>query len=102
LDEQLAPHKDQWTFLSSIRKLSRGEVEEIVRHAEAKGHVVGVRFAPDEEDADSPWTMPPSRRRAKASIIGSLPENLELVLGNEIFIAKDVLSPPLRNRLIRL
>jgi superfamily II DNA or RNA helicase/very-short-patch-repair endonuclease len=103
LDEQLAPHEDQWIFLSSIRRMSRNEVQEIVHHAEAKGHVVGVRFAPDdEEDVASPWTMPPSRRHAKASIAGPLPECLELVLGNEIFIAKDVLSPQLRNRLIRL
>ena len=31
-----------------------------------------------------------------------MPENLELVLANEIFIAKETLSPQLRNRLIRL
>ena len=31
-----------------------------------------------------------------------MPENLELVLGNEIFIAKEAVSPQLRNRLIRL
>jgi superfamily II DNA or RNA helicase len=103
LSEQLTPYEDQWTFLSSIRRISRNEVQEIIRLAETKGHVVGVRFVPDdEEDAVSPWTMPPSRRLAKAPVTGPLPEKLELVLGNEIFIAKDVLSPPLRNRLIRL
>jgi len=101
LDEQLAAHEDQWSFLSSIRRISRHEVEEIVRHAEAKGHVVGVRFAPDDEqDAARPWTW--SRHPEQAPLLGPLPENLELVLGSEIFIAKDMLSPPLRNRLIRL
>jgi superfamily II DNA or RNA helicase/very-short-patch-repair endonuclease len=90
-------------FLSSIGRMSRREVEEIVHHAEAKGHVVGVRFAlNDEEDAASPWVMPSSRCRTGVPIVSPLPESLELVLGNEIFIAKEVLSPPLRNRLIRL
>ncbi len=35
-------------------------------------------------------------------IAGDLPRSIELVLGNEIYIAKDGLSPWLRNQLIRL
>lgn len=101
LDEQLAPHEDQWSFLSAVPRMSRHEVEEIVRNAEAKGHVVGVRFArEEEEDAARPWTW--SRRSKRARIAGPLPKKLELVLGNEIFIAKDAVSPPLRNQLVRL
>src|SRR5215510_8220915 len=42
LNEQLVPHEDQWKFLSSVRRMSWAEVEEIVRQAETKGHVVGV------------------------------------------------------------
>ncbi|MDP9175729.1 MAG: DEAD/DEAH box helicase family protein [Planctomycetota bacterium] len=104
LDDQFLPFLDQWSFLSSIRKLSRNEVEAVVRIAEAKGHVVGVQFAPDgeEENDSAPWTAPPSRRRRDTEIMGPLPEKLELILGNEIYIAKDLLSPALRNRLIRL
>jgi superfamily II DNA or RNA helicase/very-short-patch-repair endonuclease len=104
LDEELNPHDDQWKFLSSIRRMPRLEVEEIVGRAEVKGHVVGVRFVEQGEDGadDSLWTAPWSRRRAEAPIIGSLPGTVELVLGNEIFIAKETLSPQLRNHLIRL
>src|SRR5215475_5673046 len=104
LNEELDPHEDQWKFLSSIRRMTRQEVEERVRRAEVKGHVVGVRFVEQGEDGgdESPWTAPWSRGRAEAPIIGPLPENLELVLGNEIFVAKETLSPQFRNRLIRL
>ena len=35
-------------------------------------------------------------------IIGELPRALELILGNEIYIAKDGLAPGLRNRLLRV
>jgi len=43
LDERFAPVADQWEFLSAIRRITRREVEEMVRSAEAKGRVVGVR-----------------------------------------------------------
>ena len=103
LDERFAPFPDQWEFLSSIRKISRREVEEIVRLAEAKGRVIGVRLAPEgDEDEAAPWLTPPSRRRKDAPILGPLPKTLELTLGNEVYIPKEVLPPALRNRLIRL
>ena len=54
MDERFRPYPDQWEFLSSIRRITRREVEEIVRLAEAKGKVIGVRLAPaDAVNADS-------------------------------------------------
>jgi superfamily II DNA or RNA helicase/very-short-patch-repair endonuclease len=103
LDEDLSPYADQWMFLSAMNKISIQEVERIVREAEDKGRILGVHLAVDEEaDCDFPWRQPQSRRRAEPPLTGPLPENLELVLANDIFIARDVLSPALRNRLIRL
>ena len=102
LDERFAPHPDQWEFLSRVRKISRQEVEEIVRRADTKGQIIGVRLAPEtEEDEDTPWKRPLSRSRTNGSIAGPLPETLELILGNQIYIPKDELPPALRNRLIR-
>ena len=102
LNERFAPFPDQWEFLSSIRRISRTEVEEKVRTAEARGPVIGVRLAPADEDEAAPWMAPPSRRRVDASIIGPLPKNLELTLGNQIYVPKEGLPPALRNRLLRL
>jgi superfamily II DNA or RNA helicase/very-short-patch-repair endonuclease len=103
LDERFTPFPDQWEFLSSIRRISRVEVEERVRLAEAKGQVIGVRLAPQDEEGDAaPWMAPPSRRRNEAPIAGPLPKTLDLTLGNQIYIAKEALPPALRNRLIRL
>lgn len=103
LDERFAPHPDQWEFLSSIGRISRQEVEEIVQRADIRGQIVGVRLAPDsEEDESTPWKKPLLRTQTKASIAGPLPESLELILGNQIYIPKDALPPALRNRLIRL
>lgn len=102
LDDEFVPYSDQWAFLSAVRRMGRSEAERIVRDAEAKGRVVGVRLAMTDEDKTAPWTEPPSRRRKEPPITDPLPRNLELVLGNEIYIAKEMLPAGLRNRLLRL
>ncbi|MEJ2078890.1 MAG: DEAD/DEAH box helicase family protein [Acidobacteriota bacterium] len=101
VDDQFVPYSDQWSFLSKIRKMTRAEVEAVVDEAEARGRILGVRLAPDDDDA-TPWKTSPSRRWVGPPVTGPLPERLEIVLGNEIFIPKEDLAPALRNRLIRL
>ena len=102
LDGQFKPHPDQWAFLASVQRISRAQIEVLVRDAESKGRIIGVRMAVMDEDDDAPWTAPPSRRRKEPPIIGALPENLDLVLADEIYMAKENLPPGLRNRLLRL
>ena len=102
VDEQFAPHADQWAFLSSIERIAPTTVEELVRNASQRGRIVGVRIAPAEEDDVRPWTALPSRRSVEPAIAGPLPRRLELTLGDQIYIAKDELPPALRNRLLRL
>jgi superfamily II DNA or RNA helicase len=102
LNDDSIPYPDQWAFLSTVHRMSRNEVEPIVNEAERHGHVVGVRTAiPDEVD-DEPWSAPPSRRRKEPPIRGPLPEQIKLVLGNQIYIEKQGLPAALKNRLIRL
>ncbi len=102
LDDAFAPWADQWAFLASVRKMSRAQVEEIVQEAERRGRILGVRLPPQDDEDDEPWTAPPSRHRKEPPIVGELPQTLELVLGNQIYIAKEGLPPGLRNRLLRL
>lgn len=102
VDEQLAPHVDQWTFLSSVEKIARTTVEEVVRKASQRGRIIGVRMAPTEEDDVEPWTAPPSRRPVESAIAGALPKQLALTLGDQIYIKKDGLPAALRNRLLRI
>jgi superfamily II DNA or RNA helicase/very-short-patch-repair endonuclease len=100
IDDHGTPWSDQWSCLAGIRRISRTQAEAIVHDAEQRGRILGVRL-PAEEDDDEPWTAPPSGRR-RAAIVGALPPTLDLVLGNQIYIAKEGLHPGLRNRLIRL
>jgi superfamily II DNA or RNA helicase len=102
LDEQFSPHPDQWAFLSSVPRVTRARVEALAREAEAKGRVLGVRMAVVEDEDDAPWTVPPSRRRKEPPIAGPLPESIDIVLADQIYVPKDDLPPALRNRLARL
>ncbi len=102
VDDDLVPWADQWAFLASLSKIGRNEVERVVQDAERRGRVLGVRLPPQDDGEVEPWTAPPSRRRREPPIGGELPDSLELVLGNQIYIAKQGLNPGLRNRLLRL
>jgi len=102
LDEGFVPYADQWAFLSALRKIERSTVEEIVSAAERRGRVVGVRMAPAAEDGIAPWALPPSGAQREPRLEGLLPESLEVILGNQLYIAKQHLSAGLQNRLIRL
>jgi superfamily II DNA or RNA helicase/very-short-patch-repair endonuclease len=102
LDRDFVPFPDQWEFLSSIRRIPVPQVEELVQGAEKKGNIIGVRLVPHDEDEETPWTTPPSRRRKTTPITEPLPPSLELVLGDQIYIPKEALGPQLSNRLVRL
>src|SRR6266496_4111441 len=94
LNAELEPHQDQWAYLSSVPRLGLSAIQRIVQEAERKGTVIGVRVVElDEEEDQTPWTAPPSRRRGLTPIAGSLPEKLELILGVRIYVAKEGLPP---------
>jgi superfamily II DNA or RNA helicase/very-short-patch-repair endonuclease len=101
VDDDLEGWPDQWAFLAGVRKTARVDVERIVQEAERRGRVLGVRLPPQEDGDDAPWAAPPSRRPARGTL-HDLPRSIELVLGDQIYVAKDGLHPGLRNQLLRV
>ncbi len=103
LDHDLNPHPDQWSALSGIRRMELGEVESVVREAERSGDIIGVRRSlTDEEQAEDPWTLPPSRKKQDELISGPLPAKVRVVRGNLIFVETEGLPSAMLNRLHRL
>lgn len=102
VDENFMPYPDQWAFLCSVHRMSRNEVKTIVDGAVRRGRVLGVRMPVTDEDDTDPWLISPSRQKKEIPIKEPLPKQLCLVLGNQIYIAKDDVPAPLQNRLIRL
>jgi hypothetical protein len=88
VDDDFVPWPDQWAFLASMRRVGRAEVEAIVQEAERRGRVLGVRLPPQDDEDVEPWTAPPSRRRQEATIVGEVPDTLELVYANQIYVAR--------------
>ncbi|MDB5390379.1 MAG: UvsW helicase [Planctomycetaceae bacterium] len=105
LDEHNRPHADQWTFLFTIQKISRTQIEGLVSAAQKRGNVVGVRTVPPSDaehsivKGNAAWQ---TAFQTVPLINECLPKRVELVLCSQIVIAKAGLPPGLRNRLVRL
>ncbi|MBI1878363.1 MAG: DEAD/DEAH box helicase family protein [Chloroflexi bacterium] len=102
LDENFVPYQDQWAFLSSLRRMNRQEVEAMAAEAEKQGEFLGIRIPVTDESNDAPWAAPPSRQHKNQPVIGPLPEQIDVVFGNQVYVPKADITPSLRNRLIRL
>src|ERR1017187_7160705 len=103
IDFDFHPYPDQWQFLSTIRRLPVDSAEEIVAEAQRKGDLIGVRMSiTDDEGAQDPWTLPPSRKRREWPIEGPLPKAVQVVRANLVYVEKKDLPPAMLNRLLRL
>lgn len=100
VDERFVPYPDQWGFLQSIRRMAVDEVLALVDDASLRGRILGVRM-PVDEDEGEPWLLPPSRKKPIA-VSGTLPTAIKITIGNQLYIPKQDLPPPLINRRIRL
>jgi superfamily II DNA or RNA helicase len=103
IDADFCPHPDQWQFLSTIRRMTVESAEEIVAEAQRKGDLIEVRMSiADDEDGQAPWTLAPSRKRMERPIDGPLPETVQVIRANLLYVEKRGLPPAMLNRLLRL
>jgi hypothetical protein len=80
VDNDLRPYDDQWAYLSSLPRLSAAVACRIADEAELSGRVLGVRMPVEEEHADQPWKMSPSRRSAPRLSEVALPQSIRIVV----------------------
>src|SRR6184192_2259896 len=56
VDGQLRAYDDQWTFLSSVKRLGPDEVQVLLRKVYPAGDVINIRHsASDYDEASDPW-----------------------------------------------
>lgn len=101
LDDNFEPYADQWAYLASLRRMTSEEVTIIVEEASSKGRILGVRM-PLLEEEEKPWNMSPSRTKPEFPIDQKLPESIEVILSNQLFISKKDVPSVLMNKFIRL
>lgn len=115
VDDGLRPWPDQWAFLDARPALSPEGLEAALGRACAGRHPLDVAFASGEAGAAPAADRPPGgaepagRRKPwerpaaePARLPGPLPPSLKLVLADGVYFAKNELTPPLSNRLVRL
>ncbi len=104
VNEQWIPFLDQWAFLSSIRRIPQFEVDLLVKEAQKKGQIIGVPMGEpvDDEYLETPWKRPPSRRKPKIDITGPLPQKVQGVLSQLLYLEIAALPSPLINQIKRL
>jgi superfamily II DNA or RNA helicase len=102
IDNALRPYDDQWAFLSALQRLSREKATQIVGDAETRGRVLGVRMPVDDEDAEEPWRLPPSRRRDIGLVTAALPKEIAVKIADQIYVDRTGLPPSMTARLVRL
>ena len=101
LDDEFQPHADQWSFLSSVRRMAPAALADLTAEAGRRERIVGVRLPVAEED-DAPWLAPPSRKRPEAPITDPLPDAVDVVFGDQVYVDRASLPASLVNRLARL
>ena len=104
VDAKLNPFADQWAHLSQLGRITSRQAESLVEQAEKKGRVLGVRTVTPDDDllASAPWNAPPSRRPVEPAVNAPVPDNLEIVLADRVYIPKGDLAPSIVTRLMRL
>ena len=103
LDDDLVPYADQWAFLASVRQdrpRRRSKGSSRTPNDAVASSACGCRHRTTETMSRGPLHRHAVARSRRSS--ATCPRALELVLGNQIYIAKDGLHPGLRNRLLRL
>ena len=88
VDTALRAHEDQWTYLSSLKRLSPETLTRQVETAERAGRVFSVRLPVEDEHADQPWELTPSRSGKPRHLDGPMPPEVKLVFADQVYIER--------------
>ena len=102
VDAGMRPYGDQWAYLSSLPRLSASAVTKLVEAAELSGPVLGVRMPVDDEQADEPWKMTPSRRSTARRLDVPVPPTIKVTIADQIYIDRSELPSAMIAQLVRL
>jgi len=104
IDDDWRPLDDQWAFLADLRRISPFDLAALITKAEAEmpGGATGVRLPVEDENADEPWKMTPSRRRRESPVREPLPEQIDIVLADQIYVDRAALPPSMVAQLVRI
>ena len=87
LDEALRPIDDQWAHLASIKRVTQGRIESLIKDRGLGDNLLGVqRVSTLDEALEDPWTLPNPSNEPDLRIAGEMPESINLTLSNSLYI----------------
>jgi len=96
IDNNFEPFKDQWEFLSTVRKLTELDVETLISRL-CPGNELGILKSDDQEEPQKPWET----NSVKLSM-HDFPQSIKIVRANMLYIPKSGVSQTALNQLKRL
>lgn len=104
VDKELRPHEDQWAYLSNLQRVSSPEVSALISKIEAEmpGGATGVRLPVDDDNADEPWKMTPSRQPRRPPVAEPVPSDINVVLADQVYVDREGLPSSMVAQLVRI
>ncbi len=103
LDDNFRPYEDQWTYLARIKKITPEELVEKVKEIVAVGNTIfKTTNAAEDVQQDVPWAQPSPGSGKESSITGPLPDTIQMVQANMLYIEKKDIPSALQNRILRI
>lgn len=97
IDEKCVPYADQWTFLSSLRRLGACEIDRITTTLSKDGELGQLRSENDDE-RDKPW----KKKQASELNASDFPGQVQIICANMLYIDKTGMSGRALNQIKRL
>jgi len=101
IDDDFNPYSDQWGFLSGLRKMTITDTERISDKTPENNRIIGTGISPVREN-EPPWIRLASGKRRQKPVIDNLPENIEIVTADKLYIAIKDLPSALITQIKRL
>lgn len=101
LNDSFEPYMDQWAFLATIKPLSFQELSTLIDKMSNQGNLLDIRSSQTDEDHPDPWVT--SKPNLPYPLIESaLPEKIELVMANLIYVPIHGLPSVLANQIKKI
>jgi hypothetical protein len=97
LDERLEPHRDQWSYLASIPKITSDRLTELIADGDEDG---ALAVWPAPARSDPPWG--PARALRERLNATRLPESIEATLADRVYVDRSQLPPALAHAIRRV
>lgn len=97
LDDELEPHRDQWSHLAAVPRITSDQLTDLVASAAEAGT---LPVAAGQTDRDVPWRPPRMLHDRRAETL--MPESIEATIADRCYFERAVLPAPLAHAMRRL